>query len=98
MTRRYCIFAALLIAVSALPCFADDRTRFFNADGLFKPGAFSQITPIEGDRVVVISGQTAREEKAQLVGVSDVRKQTAKAIENLGVAVEAVGSSTAVLD
>jgi enamine deaminase RidA (YjgF/YER057c/UK114 family) len=98
MTRKYCIFAALLIVVSALPCLAEDGIRFFNPDGLFKPGTFSQITPIEGDRVVFIGGPTAREEKAQLVGVGDVRKQTAKAIENLRVAVETVGSSTTVLD
>ena len=76
-----------------MPCFADDGIRFVDPDGLFKPGMFSQIVLIKGDRVVFISGQTAPEEKAHIVGVGDVRKQTAKAIESLRVAVESVDGS-----
>ena len=46
-----------------------------------------------GDRTVYISGQTARDDKSNVVGAGDVKKQAAKVFENLRVAVEAAGGS-----
>ncbi len=85
--------AVSLTAFSAFPVFADDDIRFVNPDGLFKPGTFSQIAVTGGDTVVYISGQTARDEKSNIVGAGDVKKQAEKVFENLRVAVEAAGGS-----
>lgn len=92
--RHFSNAAALLMAISVSAGFADDEIRFVNPDGLFKPGTFSQIAITEGDKLVFISGQTARE-NAQIVGDGDVQKQTEKAIGNLRIAVEAAGGSMA---
>ncbi len=72
---------------------ANSDIRFLNPDGLFKPATFSQIAIASGDTVAYISGQTARDEKSNVVGAGDVRKQAEKVFENLRVAVEAAGGS-----
>jgi len=84
---------AILPACFILPAAAESDIRFVNPDGLFKPGTFSQIAITRGDTVVYISGQTARDEKANIVGTGDVRKQAERVFENLRVAVEAAGGS-----
>jgi enamine deaminase RidA (YjgF/YER057c/UK114 family) len=88
--RILSIIAALL---TAFPVVADDDIRFVNPDGLFKPGTFSQIAITSGDKVVYISGQTARDEKSNIVGTGDVKKQAERVFENLRVAIEAAGGS-----
>ena len=95
MTRHVFVFASLFIALFASPCRADDGIRFVNPDGLFKPSTFTQIAVAKGERIVFISGQTARNDMSQIVAIGDVRKQTEKAIENLRIAVESVGGSMA---
>ena len=95
MTKLHCVFAALILAVTASPCFAENGIRFVNPDGLFKPSTFTQIAIARGERIVFISGQTARDENAKVVAVGDVQKQTEKAIDNLRIAVESVGGSMA---
>ena len=91
--RILSIVAVLLAVFGALPVVADDEIRFVNPDGLFKPGTFSQVAITRGDTVVYISGQTARDEKSNIVGTGDVKKQAEKVFENLRVAVEAAGGS-----
>jgi len=86
-------FAVLLVAFGALPVVADEEIRFVNPDGLYKPGTFSQVAITRGDTIVYISGQTARDDKSNIVGTGDVKKQAAKVFENLRVAVEAAGGS-----
>lgn len=95
MTGRFVsIIAALLLALNTSLA-ADDDPRFVNPDGLFKPGTFSQIAIVKGSEIVFISGQTSRDEKSQVVGVGDLRKQTEQALVNLRIAVEAIGGSIA---
>jgi enamine deaminase RidA (YjgF/YER057c/UK114 family) len=72
---------------------ANPGILFMNPDGLFRPSTFSQIAIVRGGTVVLISGQTARDEKANIVGAGDVKKQAEKVFENLRVAVEAAGGS-----
>ena len=75
MKSRHCPgFAAVLIALSTSSAASDDGICFLNPDGLFKPTTFSQIAISEGDEVVFISGQTARDETSRIVAVGDVRK------------------------
>ena len=95
MTRQAFVFLLLMVSTYVPPCLADDGIRFVNPDGLFKPNTFTQIAVAKGEQIVFISGQTARDEKAQIVAVGDIRKQTEKAIDNLRVAVESVGGSMA---
>lgn len=85
------ILASMLACHMPLVAAAD--AQFLNPDGLFKPSTFTQVVVLEGATTVYISGQTARDEKANVVGVGDVRRQAEKVFENLRVAVEAVGGS-----
>jgi enamine deaminase RidA (YjgF/YER057c/UK114 family) len=87
--------AALLMVLIASSAVADDDIRFLNPEGLFQPSTFSQIAVTEGDKIVFISGQTARDKTAKIVAIGDVQKQTEKALENLRIAVESVGGSMA---
>jgi enamine deaminase RidA (YjgF/YER057c/UK114 family) len=64
-----------------------------NPDGLFKPSTFTQIVIAEGDRTVYVSGQTARDDKGNIVASGDVKKQADKVFENLRAAVAAAGGS-----
>jgi len=95
--RRHLLSLAIVTGVAVLslpnPAAADTTIRFLNPDGLFKPSTFSQVAITEGDKVVYISGQTARDEKSNVVGVGDVRKQAEKVFDNLRIAVEAAGGS-----
>jgi enamine deaminase RidA (YjgF/YER057c/UK114 family) len=76
-----------------VPLLAAADARFLNPDGLFRPSTFTQLVVTEGETTVYISGQTARDDKANIVGVGDVRRQAEKVFENLRVAVEAAGGS-----
>jgi len=87
--------AAILAALTAFPAAADADIRFLNPDGLFKPGTFSQIAVTEGDKVVYISGQTARDPTSKIVAVGDVKGQAEKVFANLRTAIESVGGSMA---
>jgi len=85
--------AGLLMTLAAFPVAANDAIRFVNPDGLFKPSTFSQIAIAKGDTVVYISGQTARDERSNIIGAGDVKRQAEQVFENLRVAVTAAGGS-----
>jgi enamine deaminase RidA (YjgF/YER057c/UK114 family) len=84
---------ALLLAVHMLPAAAHDGIRFLNPEGLFKPSTFSQVAIAKGGTVVYISGQTARDDKSNVIGAGDVQKQAEQVFANLRTAVEAAGGS-----
>lgn len=54
---------------------------------------FSQIVISNPGKIVFISGQVAWDEKLNIVGENDLAKQTQKAIDNLGIAIEAAGGT-----
>jgi len=85
--------AAILAALTAFPAAADADLRFLNPEGLFKPSTFSQIAVTKGDKVVYISGQTARDPTSKIVAVGDVKGQAEKVFANLRMAIESVGGS-----
>ena len=87
--------AAMLATLTVLPAMADADIRFLNPDGLFKPSTFSQIAVTEGDKIVYISGQTARDPTSKIVAVGDVKGQAEKVFANLRTAIESVGGSMA---
>ena len=84
---------AAVLASTAIAARAESRLELQNPDGLFKPATFSQVAIAEGDRMVFISGQTARDETSAIVAVGDVRKQAEKVFDNLRKAIEAAGGS-----
>ncbi len=85
--------AALLLAIAAVPAIADADVRFVNPEGLFRPSTFSQIAVTKGDKVVYISGQTARDPTSKIVAVGDLKGQAEKVFENLRTSIESVGGS-----
>lgn len=93
--RTLARIAALLAALTVFPVGADADIRFLNPEGLFKPSTFSQIAITEGDKVVYISGQTARDPTSKIVSVGDVKGQAEKVFANLRTAIESVGGSMA---
>ncbi|MEX0957737.1 MAG: RidA family protein [Burkholderiales bacterium] len=84
-----------MLAGFASEAHADAWLDFLNPDGLFKPSTFTQVVITKGERTVYISGQTARDADSRVVGVGDVRAQTAKVFDNMRTAVEAAGGSMA---
>ena len=94
MNIRSIAAVAVVLAAAASTAQAESL-ELSNPDGIFKPSTFSQIAIAEGDRIVFISGQTARDETSKIVAVGDVRKQAEKVFENLRVAIEAAGGSMA---
>jgi enamine deaminase RidA (YjgF/YER057c/UK114 family) len=83
----------LSVLLAPATSIANSDIQFLNPEGIFKPSTFSQIAITSGDTVVYISGQTARDEKSNIVAVGDVKKQAEKVFENLRVAVEAAGGT-----
>jgi len=83
----------ILATLAALPAAADTGIRFLNPEGLFKPSTFSQIAVTGGDKIVFISGQTARDPTSKIVAVGDVKGQAEKVFANLRTAIESVGGS-----
>jgi len=54
---------------------------------------FSQIVVSQGSRIVSISGQVAWDERGQIVGPGDLRRQTFQALKNLETAMRAAGGT-----
>ena len=90
-----CAVLGILAALVPFPAAADAGIRFLNPEGLFKPSTFSQIAVTEGDKIVYISGQTARDPTSKIVAVGDVKGQAEKVFANLRTAIESVGGSMA---
>lgn len=69
--------------------------EYINPNNLFPslPHGFSQIVVASGKRMVFISGQTAWDERKNIVGGDSVLEQARQAFRNLQKAVEAVGGT-----
>jgi hypothetical protein len=92
-TQYLHLSVALLAVLLAPAAFADSTIRFLNPNGLFVPSTFSQVAIAKGDTVVYISGQTARDDKSDIIGAGDVQKQAEQVFAKLRTAVEAAGGS-----
>ena len=69
--------------------------EFINPDSLFRslPHGFSQIVVATGKRMVFISGQTAWDERKNIIGRDSVLEQARQAFRNLEKAMEAAGGT-----
>jgi enamine deaminase RidA (YjgF/YER057c/UK114 family) len=69
--------------------------QYINPNNLFPslPHGFSQIVVATGKRMVFISGQTAWDERKNIVGGDSVLEQARQAFRNLEKAMEAAGGT-----
>ena len=69
--------------------------EYINPNNLFPslPYGFSQIVTATGRKMVFISGQTAWDERKDIVGEDSVLEQARQAFRNLEKAMEAVGGT-----
>jgi|SRR5215469_2441765 len=70
--------------------------EYINPDNLFPslPHGFSQIVVASGRKMVFISGQTAWDERKNIVGGNSVLEQAKQAFRNLEKAMEAAGGTS----
>src|SRR4029078_4022464 len=68
---------------------------YINANSLFQslPHGFSQIVVATGKKMVFVSGQTAWDERKNIVGRDSVLEQARQAFRNLEKAMEAAGGT-----
>ena len=62
-----------------------------NPDGLAKPAGFAQVSVARGSRWIQIAGQVGQDASGTVVS-EDLSEQTARALENVVVALEAAGA------
>ena len=70
----------------------EPEIKLLNPPGLFQPSTFSQLATVSDGKLVLISGQTARDAQSNLVGKGDLRAQTVQVFENIKVALQSVGA------
>jgi enamine deaminase RidA (YjgF/YER057c/UK114 family) len=69
------------------------KTEFLNPAGLSPTFGWSHVVTHTGGKTLYISGQVAVDERGQLVGKGDLRAQTERAWECVGIALQAAGAT-----
>jgi enamine deaminase RidA (YjgF/YER057c/UK114 family) len=64
-----------------------------NAPGLSQPPGYSHVVVASGRRLVSTAGAVPLDAEGNLVGAGDLLVQARKTLENLGLALEAVGAT-----
>jgi 2-iminobutanoate/2-iminopropanoate deaminase len=72
---------------------ASGPVRFINPPGWVQNPRFTQVVEITKGRTILISGQIAFDKDGNVVGKGYVRAQSARAIENLKLALDGVGAT-----
>ena len=67
--------------------------QHINPQGLFQIPSFTQVVKTSGSHTVYIAGQGAFDADMNLVGAGDYRAQSARAFQNLAIALEAAGAA-----
>jgi enamine deaminase RidA (YjgF/YER057c/UK114 family) len=65
---------------------------FLNPTGVAISPAYTHAVAVRGGKTVFISGQVAIDEKGEIVGRGDLRRQATKVFENLKLALAAAGA------
>jgi len=66
---------------------------FLNPPALCPTFGWTHVVAQSGGRTIYVSGQVAVDERGELVGKGDLRKQTEQAFENIRIALAAVGAA-----
>ena len=71
--------------------------EYINPDSLFPSlqHGFSQIVAARGSRTIYISGQTAWNEKKEIIGANDLAEQARQSLRNVETAVRSAGGTLA---
>lgn len=67
--------------------------KFINPREMPVSPAYSQAVSVKGGRTIYVSGQIALNEKGELVGQGDLRKQTEKVFENMKIVLNNSGAN-----
>jgi enamine deaminase RidA (YjgF/YER057c/UK114 family) len=86
------IAVALTFACSGQAAAHEPAIQLLNPTGLFRPTTFSQLAVVSAGKLVLVSGQTARDAQSNLVGKGDLRAQTVQVFENLKIALRSAGA------
>src|SRR5690349_4928440 len=89
---HWTIVVALAFACLGQAAAHEPQIQLLNPTGLFQPTTFSQLAVVSTGKLVLVSGQTARDAQSKLVGKADLRAQTIQVFENLKIALESVGA------
>lgn len=69
--------------------------KFFNPEGLVKPGVYTPAISVQGGRTIYVSGQVSQDAEGHLVGKGDLLAQTEQVYKNLGLALAGAGATFA---
>ena len=65
--------------------------QLINPDGLAEPQGYTQVAVATGSRMVFVAGQVGQDADGTVAG--DLAAQTAQALRNVGIALEAAGAT-----
>src|SRR5687767_5923350 len=66
--------------------------NFINPEGVFSNGRYTHVVEVTSGRIIYISGQVAMDASGNIVGENDMRAQHVQVMENLKLALAAVGA------
>jgi len=70
------------------------QVSFVNPQTVHRPTGYTHVVSIEGPgKILYVSGQIARNQKGEIVGVGDLEAQTRQAYENLSAVLRTLGAS-----
>ena len=69
--------------------------KFFNPEGLIKPGYYTPAISVQGGRTIYIAGQVSQDVEGNIVGKGDLLAQTEQVYKNLGLALAGAGATFA---
>jgi enamine deaminase RidA (YjgF/YER057c/UK114 family) len=87
------LLAPFARAQSERPSKQTTKMQILNPAGLSKPSGFTQVVVAQPGKLVYVSGQTAANASGDVVGKGDFRAQVTQVMENLKVALAAVGAT-----
>jgi enamine deaminase RidA (YjgF/YER057c/UK114 family) len=70
-----------------------DQIQFLNPTGLSTPPGYTHVVIVQSGKLVYVSGQVSLDSEGKVVGIGDLRSQTAQAMENLKLALAAAGAT-----
>jgi len=68
-------------------------TQFLNPPGLCPTFGWTHVVTATGGKTVHVSGQVSVNERGEVIGRGDLKKQTEQSFENLRIALAAVGAT-----
>jgi enamine deaminase RidA (YjgF/YER057c/UK114 family) len=66
-----------------------------NPPGLVEPQGYTHVSIATGTRMIFVAGQVAQDAAGEVVGPGDLATQTAQALVNVSIALEAAGATFA---